>query len=71
MEYQLKEEVVNRLEQIIESIDVILERNKNITSIEDYLSTPWGMTLLDANLMRTSLLAKHLRLSTRKLINRY
>ena len=52
MEYQLKEEVVNRLEQIIESIDVILERNKDITSIEDYLSTPWGMTLLDANLMR-------------------
>ncbi|WP_455638486.1 HepT-like ribonuclease domain-containing protein [Parabacteroides sp.] len=52
MEYQLKEEVINRLEQIIESIDVLLERNREITSVEDYLSTPWGMTLLDANLMR-------------------
>lgn len=52
MEYLLKEEVINRLEQIIESIDVLLERNTDITSVEDYLSTPWGMTLLDANLMR-------------------
>lgn len=52
MESQLKEEVINRLEQIVESIDVLLERNKEITSVEDYLSTPWGMTLLDANLMR-------------------
>ncbi|GGJ94155.1 HepT-like ribonuclease domain-containing protein [Parabacteroides faecis] len=52
MEYQLKEEIVNRLELLIESIDVLLERNKKITSVEDYLSTPWGMTLLDANLMR-------------------
>lgn len=52
MESQLKEEVINRLEQIVESIDVLLERNKEITSVEDYWSTPWGMTLLDANLMR-------------------
>lgn len=52
MEYQLKEEIINRLEQLIDSIDVLLERNKDITSVEDYLSTPWGMTLLDANLMR-------------------
>lgn len=40
MEYLLKEEIINRLEQIIESIDVLLERNQDITSVEDYLSTP-------------------------------
>lgn len=58
MEYLLKEEVINRLEQIIESIDVLLERNTDITSVEDYLSTPWGMTLLDANLMRIQFIGK-------------
>lgn len=30
MEYLLKEEIISRLEQIIESIDVLLERNKDI-----------------------------------------
>lgn len=39
MEYLLKEEIINRLEQIIESIDVLLERNQNITSVEDYLKS--------------------------------
>ena len=48
----LKEEVLEQLNLISESIRIIEERNKNIASVDDFLSTPLGMTLLDANLMR-------------------
>lgn len=47
-----KEEVIEQLNLILESIGIIEERNKDILSVDDFLSTPWGMTLLDANLMR-------------------
>lgn len=52
MESLLKEEILERFRLIVESINVIEERNRNVSSVDDYLLTPWGMTLLDANLMR-------------------
>ena len=52
MQYTLKEEVIEQLKQILESIHMLEERNKEISSVHDFLSSPWGMTLLDANLMR-------------------
>lgn len=52
MQFTLKEEVISQLKLILESIQILEERNKEISSVDDFLSSPWGMTLLDANLMR-------------------
>lgn len=46
MQYTLKEEVIEQLKLILESIHMLEERNKEISSVHDFLSSPWGMTLL-------------------------
>lgn len=52
MEFTLKEEIIDKLNQILESIDIIQERCKEYHSVDDFLQTPWGMTVLDACIMR-------------------
>ena len=52
MEYTLREEVIEQLQLILESINIIQERNKEIVTVSDYTSSTWGMTVLDATLMR-------------------
>ncbi len=52
MQYTLKEEIIEQLNLILDSIRIIRERSLDIHTVSDYLSTPWGVTILDANLMR-------------------
>lgn len=52
MQFTLKEEIVEQLKLILESITLVQERNKDIVSTDNYLTSPWGMTILDATLMR-------------------
>lgn len=52
MEYTLKEEITDKFLQISESITIIEERCKNIQNVDDFLLSPWGMTILDACIMR-------------------
>lgn len=40
MQFTLKEEIIEQLTQIIESIDIIMERSKDIRSVNDFLSSP-------------------------------
>jgi len=47
-----KKKIIEQLQLVLESISIIQKRNKDIVSIEDYVSSPWGMTILDATLMR-------------------
>ena len=51
MEYTLKEEIQDKFLQISESISIIEERCKNIQNVDDFLLSPWGMTILDACIM--------------------
>ena len=46
MEYTLKEENQDKFLQISESISIIEERCKNIQNVDDFLLSPWGMTIL-------------------------
>lgn len=41
---KLKEEIVDKLEQISESIGIIQERCEDYHYLNDFLQTPWGMT---------------------------
>ena len=52
MQYTHNKEIIEQLQLVLESISIIQERNEDIVSIEDYASSPWGMTILDATLMR-------------------
>ena len=58
MESTLKEEIEDRFKQIIESIDVIQHRCADKKDVEELLSTPWGMTVLDACVMRLQVIGE-------------
>lgn len=58
MEYMFEEEILDRLNQIQESITAILERSKDYHSTSDFLSTPWGMTVMDACIMRLQVIGE-------------
>jgi len=47
-----KEIIINLLENMILSTEKILERNKDITSVDDYLEDDKGMILLDSLCMQ-------------------
>ena len=67
MEYTLKEEIQDKFLQISESISIIEEGCQNIQNVDDFLLSPWGMTILDACIMRIpSNRSKRLRLLTTK-----
>lgn len=40
MEFTLKEEIIDKLNQILESIDIIQERCKEYHLVDDFLQTP-------------------------------
>ena len=52
MESTLKEEILDKFLQLSESISIIEDRCKNIQNVDDFLLSPWGMTVLDACIMR-------------------
>ncbi len=39
--------IIEQLQLVLESISIIQKRNKDVVSIEDYVSSLWGMTILD------------------------
>ena len=52
MEYTLKEEILDKLEQIEESIAIIQQRIKGYQTVDDCLMSMLGMTVLDACILR-------------------
>ncbi len=52
MQYTCNEEIIEQLKLVLESILIVQKRNEGIVSVDDYVSSPWGMTVLDATLMR-------------------
>lgn len=63
MEFTLKqkEEVVDKLEQLLESIEIIQERCKDYHSLDDFLQTPWGMTVIEACIMRLQVIGETIK----------
>lgn len=61
MEFTLKEEIIDKLNQILESIDIIQERCKEYHSVDDFLQTPWRMTVLDACIMRIQVIGETIK----------
>ena len=58
MESTLKEELIDKLNQISESIDIIQQRRKVFHTIEDCLQSMFGMTILDACIMRIQVIGE-------------
>lgn len=61
MESTLREEIIDKLDQILESIEVIEERCKNFSDVDALLQTPWGMTVLDACIMRLQVISETIK----------
>lgn len=59
--HKLREEVIDKLEQISESIDIIQDRCKEYHSLNDFLQTPWGMTIMEACIMRLQVIGETIR----------
>lgn len=66
MQYTHNKEIIERLQLVLESISIIQERNEDIVSIEDYASSPWDMTILDATLMRIQFIGEAISSIDRK-----
>lgn len=58
---KLKEEIIDKLEQISESIEIIQERCKEYHSLNDFLQNPWGMTIMEACIMRLQVIGETIR----------
>jgi len=58
---KLKEEIIDKLEQISESIEIIQERCKDYHALDDFLNTPWGMTIMEACIMRLQVIGETIR----------
>ncbi len=61
MEYTLREEIIDKLDQILESITIIQERTKDFGGLQDFLISPWGMTVLDACIMRIQVIGETIK----------
>lgn len=61
MESTFKEEITDKLAQILESVEVIEERCKSYQNIDDFLQTPWGMTILDACILRLQVIGETIK----------
>ena len=64
MESTFKEEITDKLAQILESVEVIEERCKSYQNIDDFLQTPWGMTILDACILRLQVIGETIKALT-------
>lgn len=61
MESTFKEEITDKLAQILESVEVIEEWCKSYQNIDDFLQTPWGMTILDACILRLQVIGETIK----------
>lgn len=61
MEYTRKEEIQDKFLQLLESISIIEERCKNIQNVDDFLMSPWGMTILDACILRIQVIGETIK----------
>lgn len=61
MESTLKEEIIDKLNQISESIDIIQQRRKGFQTVDDCLQSMLGMTILDACIMRIQVIGETIK----------
>ena len=56
-----KDEIIDRLSLIVEAIDVITDRCTEIHTPDDFLTTPWGMTIFDSCGMRLQTIGEYVK----------
>lgn len=61
MESTRKEEIIDKLQQILESIEIIRVRCNDYEQVDNLLETPWGMTVLDACIMRLQIIGETIK----------
>ena len=61
MEYTLKEEIIDKLNQISESIEIIQQRRKGFQTVDDCLQSMIGMTILDACILRIQVIGETIK----------
>lgn len=61
MEFTLKEEIIDKLNQIVESIEVIQQRSRGFQTVDDCLMSMFGMTVLDACIMRIQVVGETIK----------
>lgn len=71
MESTLKEEILDKFLQLSESISIIEDRCKNIQNVDDFLLSPWGMTVLDACIMRIQVIGETIKAIFSKIIHKF
>lgn len=76
MEYMPNnDEIIDKFEQIIEAIDIINDRCKDIRVADDFLLTPWGMTIFDSCVMRIQVIGESVKTiddkTQHQLLNKY
>ncbi|MDR0938519.1 MAG: DUF86 domain-containing protein [Mediterranea sp.] len=58
---RLGKKIRDRLLQIAESISIIEERCKDVETVDELLASPWGMTILDACIMRIQVIGETIK----------
>lgn len=61
MEFTLKEEIIDKLNQIVESIEVIRQRSRGFQTVDDCLMSMFGMTVLDSCIMRIQVVGETIK----------
>ena len=61
MEYTLKEEIIDKLNQISESIEIIQQRRKGFQTVDDCWQSMFGMTILDACILRIQVIGETIK----------
>ena len=61
MDSTLKEEIIDKLKQILDSINVIRERSVEFHSVSDFLRTSWGVTVMDSCAMRLQVIGETIK----------
>lgn len=61
MEFTLKEEIIDKLNQIVESIEVIQQRSRGFQTVDDCLMSMFGMTVLDSCIMRIQVVGETIK----------
>ena len=61
MEYTLKEEIIDKLNQVEESIDIIQQRKKGFQTLNDCMQSMLGMPILDACIMRIQVIGETIK----------
>ena len=61
MDSTLKDEIIDKLKQILDSINVIRERSVEFHSVSDFLRTSWGVTVMDSCVMRLQVIGETIK----------